>query len=84
MGETPTNVDAKTEPLCRAKKMHNAHIYEPVVTRDATQRPLVDELLAFFGGRAVPLPSNLIETGRLTLQDVNEARKAFKKESKRE
>jgi len=68
----------------RAKKIGNAHIYEPTITRQATQRLLVDELLAFFGGRAAPLVSHLIESGQLTLQDVEEARKALKKEAKRE
>ena len=66
----------------RAKKISNAHIYEAIVTRQATQRLLVDELLAFFGGRAAPLVSHLIESGQLTSQDVEEARKAFKKEKK--
>ena len=77
-----TRLEAK-KAVRRAKKISNAHIYEPLVTRDATQRLLVDELLAFFGGRAAPLVSHLIESGQLTLQDVEEARKALKKESKR-
>lgn len=68
----------------RAKKIGNAHIYEPVITRSATQRLLVDELLAFFGGRAAPLVSHLIESGQLTYEDVEEARKTLKKERKRE
>ena len=68
----------------RAKKIGNALIYEPVITRRATQRLLVDELLAFFGGRAAPLMSHLIESGQLTYEDVEEARKALKKERKRE
>jgi len=78
-----TRLEAK-KAVRRAKKIGNAHIYEPLVTRDATQRLLVEELLAFFGGRAVPLLSHLIETGQITLHDVDEARKALKKESKRE
>jgi predicted transcriptional regulator len=68
----------------RTKKIGNAHIYEPVITREATQRLLVDELLAFFGGRAAPLMSHLIECGQLTLKDVEEARKALRRESKHE
>ena len=68
----------------RDKKISNAYIYEPVITRSATQRLLVDELLAFFGGRAAPLMSHLIESGQLTLQDVEDARKTLKKEGKRE
>jgi BlaI family penicillinase repressor len=68
----------------RAKKISNAHIYEAVVTRGAAQRRLVDELLSLFGGRAAPLMSHLIESGQLTLQDVEEARKALKKAGKEE
>jgi predicted transcriptional regulator len=78
-----TRLEAK-EAVRRAKKISNAHIYEPTITRGATQRLLVDELLAFFGGRAAPLMSHLIDSGQLSLQDVEEARKTLKKESKRE
>jgi predicted transcriptional regulator len=78
-----TRLEAK-KAVRRAKKISNAYIYEPVITRGATQRLLVDELLAFFGGRAAPLMSHLIESGQLTLQDVEDARKALKKEGKRE
>ena len=69
-----TRLEAK-EAVRRAKKISNAHIYEAVVSRDAAQRRLVDELLAVFGGRAAPLMSHLIESGQLTLKDVEEARK---------
>lgn len=64
----------------RAKKISNAHIYEAVISRGAAQGRLVDELLALFGGRAAPLMSHLIESGQLTLEDVEEARKALSKE----
>jgi predicted transcriptional regulator len=73
-----TRLEAK-KAVRRAKKISNAHIYEAVVTRGATQRRLVDELLSFFGGRTAPLMSHLIESGRLTLDDVEEARKALRK-----
>jgi predicted transcriptional regulator len=66
----------------RAKKISNAHIYEAVVSRSATQRRLVDDLLGFFGGRAAPLMSHLIESGQLTLDDIEEARKALRKSGK--
>jgi BlaI family penicillinase repressor len=78
-----TRLEAK-KAVRRAKKISNAHIYEPMVTRGATQRLLVDDLLAFFGGRAAPLVSHLIDSGQLSLQDVDEARKALKKETNRE
>lgn len=78
-----TRLEVK-QAVRRAKKISNAHIYEPTVTRDATQRQLVNELLAFFGGRAAPLMSHLIDSGQLSLQDVEEARKMLKKESRRD
>jgi predicted transcriptional regulator len=68
----------------KAKKIGNAHIYEAVISRGAAQRRLVDELLGFFGGRAAPLMSHLIESGQLTLQDVEEARTAIRKLNKKE
>jgi predicted transcriptional regulator len=64
----------------RARKIGTAHIYEPLITREATQSLLVDDILAFFGGRAAPLMSHLIERGQLTLDDVEEARRSLKKE----
>lgn len=73
-----TRLEAK-KAVRRAKKISNAHIYEPLVTRDAARGRLVDELLGLFGGRAAPLMSHLIESGQLTLQDVEEARKALQK-----
>lgn len=76
-----TRLEAK-KAVRLSKKIGNAHIYEAVVTRGAAQRTLVDELLAFFGGRAAPLMSHLIESGQLTLQDVEEARKVLKKVGK--
>ena len=63
----------------RAKKISNAHIFEAVISRDAAQRKLVDDLLSLFGGRPQPVMAQLIETGKLTLDDIDEARKALQK-----
>jgi BlaI family transcriptional regulator, penicillinase repressor len=63
----------------RVKKVGNFHIFEAAVTRDAAQRRLVDDLLALFGGRPQPVMARLIESGRLTLQDVKEAEKTLRK-----
>lgn len=78
-----TRLEAK-KAVRRAKKISNAHIYEAIVTREAARRRLVDELLGLFGGRAAPLMSHLIESGQLTLQDVEEARKALREEDRDE
>lgn len=68
----------------RTKKIGNALIFEAIVSRDAAQRRLVDDLLALFGGRIQPLMSHLIEAGQLTLEDVEEARKMLRKSTRKE
>ena len=65
--------------LRRVKKISNAHIFEAVVSRHAAQGRIIDELLALFGGRTQPVMAHLIETGKLTLNDVQEAEKTLKK-----
>jgi predicted transcriptional regulator len=63
----------------RAKKISNAHIFEATISRHAAHRRLIDELLGLFGGRTQPVMAHLIESGKLTLQDVQEAEKALRK-----
>lgn len=63
----------------RVKKVGNFHIFEASVSRDAAQRRLIDELLALFGGRSQPVMAHLIESGKLTLDDVKEAEKTLRK-----
>jgi BlaI family penicillinase repressor len=66
----------------RVKKISNAHIFEAVVSRDAAQRRFIDELLGFFGGRTQPIMAHLVESGKLTLEDVKEAQNALRKLAK--
>src|SRR5215469_4890932 len=54
----------------RVKKVGNFHIFEAVISRDIAQRKLIDDLLALFGGRTQPVMAHLIESGKLTLEDV--------------
>ncbi len=68
----------------RVKKVGNFHIFEPTVSRDAAQRRLIDELLSLFGGRTQPVMAHLIESGKLTLEDVKEAEKALRKLERKE
>lgn len=68
----------------RVKKISNAHIFEALVSREAAQHRLIDELLGLFGGRTQPVMAHLIESGKLTLEDVQEAEKALRRLSKKE
>ena len=68
----------------RAKKISNAHIFEAVVSRGDAQRRLIDDFLGLFGGQAQPIMAHLIESGKLTLEDVQEAEKLLRKLAKKE
>ena len=63
----------------RVRKVGNFHIFEAAISRDAAQRRLIDDLLALFGGRTQPVMAHLIESGKLTLEDVKEAEKTLRK-----
>jgi BlaI family transcriptional regulator, penicillinase repressor len=63
----------------RSKKISNAHIFEAVITREAAQGRLIDELLSFFGGRPQPVMAHLIESGRLTMDEVRESEKLLRR-----
>ena len=62
----------------RVKKIGNAHIFDALISRSAAQRRLIDELLSFFGGRTQPVMAHLIESGKLTLEDVQEAERTLR------
>jgi len=68
----------------RVKKVGNFHVFEPVVSRDAAHRKLIDDLLALFGGSTQPVMAHLIESGKLTLEDVKEAERLVRKLEKKE
>ena len=56
----------------RLRKIGNAHIFEPIVERDAARHRLLDEILSFFGGRAQPMMAQLAEAGKLTREDLRD------------
>src|ERR1700743_213415 len=68
----------------RVKKVGNFHIFAAAVSRSAAQRRLIDDLLALFGGRTQPVRAHLIESGKLTLEDVKEAEKALRQMEKKD
>lgn len=62
----------------RLKKVGNFHIFAPAISRDAAQRRLMDDLLSLFGGRGQPVMTHLIESGKLSLEDVQEAERLLR------
>jgi BlaI family transcriptional regulator, penicillinase repressor len=63
----------------RVRKIGNAHIFEAVISRDAARGRLIDDLLNLFGGRSQPVMTHLVESGKLTLDDVQEAEELLRK-----
>jgi len=65
----------------RMRKVGNFHMFAPAISRDAAQRRLIDDILALFGGRGQPVMAHLIETGKLSLDDVKEAERLLRNQS---
>jgi BlaI family transcriptional regulator, penicillinase repressor len=61
----------------RIGKSNNAHVFEAVVSRERAQHRMIDELVALFGGKRLPIMTHLIESGKLTQEELREARKAL-------
>jgi len=68
----------------RVRKVGNFHLFAAAITREAAQRRLIDELLAVFGGRPQPVMAHLVETGKLSLDDVKDAEKLLRELSRKE
>ncbi|MBI2213523.1 MAG: BlaI/MecI/CopY family transcriptional regulator [Acidobacteria bacterium] len=54
----------------RTRKIGNAFLFEPLITRKSVYRRLIDQFLDLFGGSAEPVVARLVETGKLTLADL--------------
>jgi predicted transcriptional regulator len=73
----------KKKAVRRVRKISNAHIFEPTVPRDAARLRLLDEILSFFGGRALPMMAQFAEAGKLSLDDVRELEKTLQELERR-
>jgi len=69
----------RKQAVRRVRKIGNAHIFEPIVPRDAARLRLLDEILSFFGGRALPMMAQFAEAGKLSLDDVRKLEKTLRK-----
>ena len=61
------------------KRISNANIFAAAISRDEAHTRLIDDLLALFDGHAKPVMARLVQSGKLTLEDVSEAEAALKK-----
>jgi predicted transcriptional regulator len=58
--------------LVRCGKVGNALIFRPAISRRSVYRKLIDDLLALFGGSAHPLVSHLVDTGKISLEELKD------------
>jgi BlaI family penicillinase repressor len=65
------------------RRISNANIFDAAISRDDAGQRLIDDVLALFGGRTKPVMAHLVESGKLTLEDVKEAEQAIRKLAKR-
>ena len=68
----------KKQAVRISKRISNANIFEAAISRGQAQSRLVDELLSLFGGGTKPVMAHLIQTGKLTLEDIQEAEKTLR------
>jgi BlaI family penicillinase repressor len=79
---TVYRMEAK-DAVRRVQKVGNADIFEPLIAKDTAREGLLDEILSFFGGRPQPMMALLVESGRLTLDDIRELEKAVEETARR-
>ena len=68
----------------RVRKISNAHIFEPTVARETARHRLLDEILSFFGGRALPMMAQLVDAGKLSRADLRELEKLVRERDRRQ
>ena len=73
----------KKRALRCIKRISNANIFEAAISRDEAHTTLLDELLALFGGRPKPVIARLVESGKLTFDDIKEAEEALRNHLKK-
>jgi BlaI family transcriptional regulator, penicillinase repressor len=59
----------------RTKKIGNAHVFEATTSRASVQTRLLKELLGLFGGNAGPVMAHLVEMGKISHDDIEDAQK---------
>src|SRR5918994_4254206 len=69
----------KKRVLRCVKRISNANIFEAAISRDEAHTRLIDDLLALFDGHAKPVMARLVQSGKLTLDDIRQEEEAVQK-----
>lgn len=68
--------------VTRIRMSGNFHMFEPAITREEAQGSVIDDLIAILGGQSRPVVARLIETGKMTMEDVEFAEKTLQEKRK--
>src|SRR5262245_43110247 len=63
----------RKQALRCVKRISNANIFEALISRDEAHTRVIDDLLALFDGHVKPVMARLVQSGRLSLDDIREA-----------
>jgi BlaI family penicillinase repressor len=61
--------------LRRVRKIGNAHMYEAAISSQDARARVLDDVLRLFGGRAQTVMAHLVESGKLTREDIRDTEK---------
>ena len=67
----------------KLRKIGNAYIFVPVITRNQAYGRLVSDFLELFSGSPLPVMSHLADTGQLTLDDLRKLEKVLQERTTR-
>jgi BlaI family penicillinase repressor len=59
--------------LRRTRKIGNAHVFEATTSRASVQTRLLKEILGLFGGNVRPVMAHLVEMGKISREDIDDA-----------
>jgi predicted transcriptional regulator len=68
----------------RTKKIGNAHVFEATTSRASVQTRLLKQVLGLFGGSAGPVMAHLVEMGKISSEDIEDAQKLLAAHSRKD
>ena len=70
--------------LRKQRKIGNAYVFVPAITRSQAYRRLVNDFLELFGGSPRPMMFHLVDSGKLTLEDLRDLERILKERKTRQ
>ncbi len=67
----------------RVKKIGNAHIFQPIISRKSAISNFIEDLTNILSGSSRLIMSHLIESGQITLKDLKDMETVIKETSKK-